>query len=311
MKVFIASKLTNEPTGGGNQFLRLLKRKFINVNLYTETPSQADVILFNSHQHTREILFLKQKLLDKLFVHRVDGPMRLYNTMEDARDDIVYYMNNQAANATVFQTEWSMKRNIELGLSLDKPYAVIGNASDEEIFYKPESENKADKIIIISTSWSSNINKGFDYYKFLDENLDFDKFEYWFAGRSPLTFKNIKMLGSLTSQELANHLRRSNLYITASKNDPCSNSLIEAISCGRPVLALNSGGHPEIIKDKAFLFDSKEELIEKISSLREELFTTTSQILIPNSDEVALKYINFFKKSLIMKSGTNRNEIRG
>ena len=50
------------------------------------------------------------------------------------------------------------------------------------------------------------------------------------------------------SLQLTELFRRNDIYITGSKNDPCSNSLIEALTCGVPCIVLNDGGHPETIK---------------------------------------------------------------
>ena len=70
---------------------------------------------------------------------------------------------------------------------------VIYNAVDNKIFFRGNKEKINYPIKLIYDSWSSNIKKGFNYLKFLDENLDFAKFEMKFIGNSPFTFKNIKI----------------------------------------------------------------------------------------------------------------------
>ena len=99
-------------------------------------------------------------------------------------------------------------------------------------------------------------------------------------------------MGPLNSQNLANKLRQSDIYITASQNDPCSNSLIEALSCGLPCLALKSGGHSEIVNDDNFLFSTKEELLEKVNNPAATILPVDRKIKKPK--EVAVKYISFF-----------------
>jgi len=295
MKVNILYKTSDAPFGGGNQFLRALKKEFLRLGVYSDLPN-ADVFLFNSHHDLSKVNQIKQRFPDKEFIHRVDGPMRLYNNMSDNRDLIVYQANNNLATATVFQSQWSRTANIKLGLSPTEPTAVIHNAVDSEIFYSnsyymPEPNKKAR---IISATFSSNIRKGFEAYKFLDDNLDFTKFEYVFAGNSNVEFKNIKRLGCLTSEKLANEMRASDIYITASENDPCSNSLLEAMACGLRVLALKSGGHPELINNDGNTFANQDELLKKLkdyNSLPNSRQETTMK-------EVAELYLKFFEKVL-------------
>jgi glycosyltransferase involved in cell wall biosynthesis len=295
MKIHIVNNITNEPHGGGNQFLRALRKKFIEKNAHTHNPSLADVYLFNSHQNVEEVMSYKRQYPQKRFVHRVDGPMRLYNKLSDTRDDIVYFLNDQLADGTIFQSAWSQERNFEMGLKKTKPYTVINNAVNDEIFNQANKRKASEKIRLISTSFSKNIRKGFSDYKFLDENLDFTKYEYSFLGNSPYSFNNIKLKGCLQTSEVALQLKQHDIFITASENDPCSNSLIEALACGLPAIALNSGGHPEILCSGGILYKKTEELIEKIKEMSRQINDYRENIKIKNLDEISNEYISFLK----------------
>lgn len=300
MKVHIFNEITDKPYGGGNQFLRLLRKNLIKLALYADTIDGADIILFNSHQDAERVIALRQRYPKKVFVHRVDGPMRLYNEMSDTRDNIVYFLNQKIANGTIFQTKWSLDKNSFLGMPLNKPHAVIGNATDKDIFYSGEA-NKSKKIKIISASFSPNMRKGFNFYAFLDQVLDFDKYEYCFAGNNPIEFKNIKPLGCLTSPQMGDKLRDSHLYITASENDPCSNSVLEALACSLPVLALNSGGHPELLKNDMLLFNTKEELKEKIELFSKDMDKYRDLVPMQTEEQITEKYVIFFNYLLETK----------
>ena len=295
MKIFITNKLIDGPTGGGNQFLKALKCEFIKKGLYTEDPLQADIVLFNSHQNLGLVHQLKEVNRNAFFVHRLDGPMRLYNDMNDQRDYIAYQMNTDYADAVIFQSEWSKQANIKLGLDISgKKDTVIHNAPDPGIFYPSSQKQKNDKIRLIASSWSDNIKKGFLTYKYLDENLDFEKYEFFFMGRSPVGFKNIISLGSLDSHGVANELRKSDIYITASENDPCSNSLIEAMGCNLPTLALKSGGHPELVEQAGLLYNKKEEIVNKLENLCDNYMNYQSNITKRTIESATSMYIRFF-----------------
>lgn len=293
MKVNILYEISDNPYGGGNQFLKALKKEFVKKGLYA-SEKEADVLLYNSHHNLSAVEKLKTRFPDKKFIHRVDGPIRLYNNMEDQRDFVVYEANHRFADGTVFQSEWSSKANIDLGMKMYQPSKVIHNAVDSSIFFNQKLTKNSKKKRIIAASFSPNSNKGFEFYKKLEEALDPLKYEFYFAGQSPVYFSN--NLGCLGSVELAAQLNLSDVYVTASRNDPCSNSLLEAISCGIPVLALNSGGHPELVKDPNMLFNNVTEakgLIQKICFDK-----NSTALLTPRRrlSDVAEEYLGFFRE---------------
>jgi glycosyltransferase involved in cell wall biosynthesis len=292
MKIHICYNVTNSPHGGGNQFIRALKKQFIGRDLYTNNPESADIILFNSHQNVNEVCQIKNIWPSKLFIHRVDGPMRLYNDMSDTRDDLAYLLNDRIATATIFQSAWSKEKNISMGMKDNKPNTVIINSVNSDIFNEDYKKSPTEKVRCISTSFSSNYKKGHKYYEYLDSNLDFDRFEYVFLGNSPVQYKNIKLAGCLDTHGVAEQLKNSDLYITASENDPCSNSLLEAISCGLKVLALDSGGHTEIINNPDNVFIDEHAMLKKILN-----YDKISKIKnIKKMNETVDLYLNFFKR---------------
>jgi glycosyltransferase involved in cell wall biosynthesis len=294
VKIHICYDIKDTPHGGANQFLKALKSKFIEREIYANNPEDSDIVLFNSHHNINNIVNTKRAFPNKIFVHRIDGPMRLYNDMNDKRDFIVYKLN-ELADATIFQSQWSYEQNLKLGFYCKAPTAVIHNAPDPEIFNSNYNKKKNNKLRLIATSWSDNMKKGFKYYKFLDENLDFEKYQVLFAGRSPIEFKNVEMLGALSSKDLAIYIKSSDVFITASENDPCSNSLIEALSCKVPAIALNSGGHPELVKQGGYLFENNEDLVKRINDITYNIETCRKNIQTKTINDVTEEYINFFK----------------
>tara|TARA_R110000796_G_scaffold251782_1_gene384016 strand:+ start:2830 stop:3738 length:909 start_codon:yes stop_codon:yes gene_type:complete len=299
MKVNIIYETTDAPYGGGNQFLKAIRRTMVEMGVYTE-EADADIFLFNSHQSVEKVTSLRKKYPNKKFIHRIDGPIRLYNKMDDNRDNIVYYLNANIADATVFQSSWSKKANIRLGMNDDKPSAIINNASDHNIFYDMQLK-KGTKTKLIASSFSPNIKKGFHFYKFLDDNLDFEKFDFAFAGNSPVKFKNIKTLGCIPSKELAKEMNYSDICITASENDPCSNTVIEALSCGLPVIALDSGGHKELIGSAGEYYTTKENMIFAIEKVSKNVESYKEKIISRPINEITGQYLRFFENILDAK----------
>jgi len=256
MKIHIRLNIKKSPAAGGSNFLKSLKNYFRSIQVYKEKPENADAIIFNSHHQINEIISLKFSYPDIIFVHRIDGPMKSYNNVNDMRDKIVYRANNILADATIFQSKWSKESNHRNGLPYSKFETTINNAPDKLIFNKTNrihSLNKP-KIRIIANSWSTNWNKGFSVYQWLDNNLDYSKYEFVFIGNSPVTFKNIQHIKPLNSIEMAAELKKSDIFLFASRIEACSNSLLEALHCGLPVVGAFGSSNHEIIGKGGELF---------------------------------------------------------
>jgi glycosyltransferase involved in cell wall biosynthesis len=310
LKIYIAFNITDKVTGGGNQFLKTLKKYLQTNEAYQENITQADAVLFNSHQCIDEVMKFKLRYPDIPFVHRIDGPMQLYNKASDKRDDIVFAANKYLADATIFQSEWSQQQNCRLSLKRKSFETVIHNAPDASIFNRDGKTafSKSRKIKLICTSWSANWNKGFKIYQWLDEHLPFDKYEMIFIGNSPIKFKNIQHVLPINSVKLVAELKRSDIFITASQKDPCSNSLIEALHCGLPAVGLRDGGHPELIGKGGELFAEPGEiphLLEKIANNYQEY---QANIRNPSMEQVGRQYYDFIQKVRMEIKQTQRRQ---
>lgn len=282
------------PAGGGHQFLRALWREFERrgIRLESNTISKSTrACLFNSFNFNFKRLRRLQRPGCRM-IHRIDGPLSVYRGFDDGTDRKIFEFNQEMADVTILQSQFSLTKHLELGFDIVSP-VVISNAADPEIFHPHGRQpfNLDRKTRLISVSWSDNLNKGALIYQWLDGHLDWGRYEYTFIGRSPVSFHNIRKLSPVTSEALANELRQHDVFITASQNDPCSNSLIEALACGLPALYLDSGGHPEIVGEAGFAFRTAEEIPPVLSCLIEEYSRRQALIRLPSIAETADTYL--------------------
>ncbi len=112
MRFHFLSSIVDGPWGGGNQFLKCLKSWLESQSCYAKTPEDADLFLFNSHQHTLEVARIKRLYPKKPFIHRIDGPMRLYNKMSDRRDHVVNITNSLIRTSTCKVIHLTKKKNL-------------------------------------------------------------------------------------------------------------------------------------------------------------------------------------------------------
>lgn len=298
MKAHILFPFRDGPWGGCNQFLTALRGEFQRTGHWADSPELADVILFDSINIPWEVMRTKRRLPGKPFVQRIDGPISVYRGGGQGVDRLVYALGSALADAIVFQSDYSRARNLDLGMPLPPLSAVIANASRRDLFYPQSEERRGDRIRIISTSWSSNTRKGFDIYRYLDQHLDFARYQMTFIGNSPIGFRNIVSMKPMQSPELAAQLRAHDIFFTASRDDPCSNAVVEALACGLPVVALDSGGHPELVGTGGALFDDMEGAVAAIERVALSREAYRQQVKARSIASVAEEYRRLFEQTL-------------
>lgn len=282
------------PWGGGNQFLKGLRNYLIKRGLYTDNILAADAVLVNSKDNLNHAYKIK-KQLNKKIIHRIDGVFGIYRG-DPSLDTLVHNFANNVADGIIYQSEWSMECHKQRGLKDHKKETVIYNAANPDIFNLNYDKVPNKKIKLITTSWSSNWGKGFKTLQYLDDNLDFNKYEYDFVGQSPVKFKNINMTQALPQEELAKRIRKSDIFFTATENDTCSNSLLEALSCGLPAIGLHSGGTPELIREGGETYSDKSQLLSVIDKVSLNVESYREKIQVENMDQIGNKYYEFIIK---------------
>ena len=282
------------PDGGGHQFLRALVRCLQERDWRVENNAisrTTRACVFNSFNFDAMRLRWLRRSGCRM-VHRLDGPLATYRGFDDGTDRHTWNLNCEFAQVTIFQSNFSLVQHRALGFEAANPRVIV-NAADPLIFHARGRLpfNPTRKIRLVSTSWSANRNKGADVYAWLDEHLDWNRFEYTFIGRLPLQPRHIQVEPPAPSEKVAELLRASDIYITASRNDPCSNSLIEALSCGLPALCLNSGGHPELMGTGGETFKEPAEIPGLLQQLAADYTGYQARIRPPDIQDVATAYL--------------------
>ena len=287
-------ELAPPPSGGGHQFLRALVREFEARGLDVEhnrVSRGTAACLFNSFNFDFDRLrrFARGEVR---MVHRVDGPIGVYRGFDDGTDYRIAAINHALADATVFQSCYSLEKHQELGLQLRAPL-VVPNAVDPRIFHPPARREPLEgrKVRLIASSWSDNRRKGPETLAWLDQHLDWERYEMTFVGRAPVRFERIAAVGPVASEGVAELLRGHDVYVAPSRDDPCSNALLEALACGLPAAFLASGGHPELVGGAGLPFEADEELPAVLDRLVEEIEPRRAAISTPPISEVADRYL--------------------
>jgi glycosyltransferase involved in cell wall biosynthesis len=286
------------PSGGGHQFVRALTGELERRGLAVEqnrisvgTPR----CLFNSFNF--DLARLRRFVRDDVrLVHRVDGPIGVYRGFDDGTDRRIASMNAELAHATVLQSRYSLDAHLRLGIDLVDP-VVIPNAPDPAIFHPPRDREPLDgrPMRVVAMSWSDNPRKGADVLQAVGATADRARFELTFVGRAPEGLVGWKLVDPLPSHDLAEVLRGQDCYVAPSLDDPCSNALLEALSCGLPALYRRSGGHPELVGAAGVPFEGPEDAPAALERLREGLDECRAAITVPSLADVTDRYLEVLR----------------
>jgi glycosyltransferase involved in cell wall biosynthesis len=286
------------PYGGGNQFLHALvgelRRRGLDVEL-NRLSGATPACLFNSFNF--DFARLRRFARDGArLVHRVDGPIAVYRGFDDGTDRRLLRLNDELAEATVVQSRWSLDKHRELGFELRAP-VVVPNAIDPAIFHPPTHREALDgrPLRVVASSWSDNPRKGAEILQWIDRHHDPRRVELTFVGNTHVVFERIRIVAAVPSHSVAELLRAHDVYLAPSRDDPCSNALLEALACGLPVAYLRSGGHPELVGDAGIGFDEAEDLPAVFERLRDELDARRAAIRVPALAEIADRYLEVLR----------------
>ena len=286
------------PTGGGHQFLRALvaelERRNLTVELNEISPGTAACLVNSFNFDFRRLRRFARD--DVRFVHRVDGPIGTYRGFDDGTDARIAELNASLADATIVQSRYSLEAHRALGIELVEPH-LITNTVDPAVFHPPVEREPLTgrRVRVIASSWSDNPNKGADVLRWLDRNLDGERYELTFAGRTDEVFERTRVLGPVSTEPLALELRRSDVYLAPSRNDPCSNALLEALASGLPAVFRASGGHPELVGEAGIAFDDPEEVADALDRVVAELDERRAAIRVTPMGDVADRYLEVLR----------------
>jgi L-malate glycosyltransferase len=136
--------------------------------------------------------------------------------------------------------------------------SVIYNGIDIKEF-KPEDKTKNKRLTIISTGRLIQ-RKGYQYLIPALKNLDV-KLQLIGDGNLDDELKklarqnniDVDFLGKKLHKDIAKHLQKADVFCLPSLNEGMSNSVLEAMACGLPVIVTDVGGSRELVNENGFV----------------------------------------------------------
>jgi glycosyltransferase involved in cell wall biosynthesis len=285
------------PGGGGHQALRAVldecSRRGVRIGSQAISPSTRACLLNSFNFDPARLAFMAGRVAERCrMVHRVGAVTSLYRGFDDGTDALLAELNHRFADATLAISHATIEMYRSIGIELVNP-EVVYNGCDPRIFHPtgriPFRRDR--RIRLIASSWSDNPRKGGPTYRWLEQNLDWDRFELTFVGRTQTPLERARQVPPVPSNELADLLRQHDVFVTATEHDAYSNALVEALSCGLPAIYLDSGGSGEAVKDAGFAFTNREEIPELLERVVDEYEDRQAAISLPTLEEVTDGYL--------------------
>lgn len=287
MKIFFNRINRKEAYGGGSHFVTAmvdyLERKghkviFHMTDQNTNTVIEDIDLIFLidprpgdlGYSINHAITYKNQFNPNVKIIHRVNECDARKNT--EFMDQILI-KTSEHTDKTVFISNWLKNYFIARGFKNAESASVIYNGCNLNYFFPyKDTKDKKDKIKIVTHHWSDNWMKGFDLYKFIDQEIVGSRFEFTYVGRYCKEYspKNTKLIDPLWGPDLGTELRKHDIYVTASRFEPCGMHHVEGAASGMPIIYYKDcGGINELCKnhgEEYFSFDDFKVKLELIAS---------------------------------------------
>jgi len=213
---------------------------------------------------------LKSVTSDKILCH-IHGPKALA--------DFRTVLESIEADAYAACSNYIAKKAEDI---VKRPVHTIYNGVDTK-FFEPKKVKKEDKLIILFMG-ALLMWKGFPYLLKAFKNIEkkIKNAELWIAGigvdgpkirdlAKNLGLRKVRFLGFIPQKQLPFIISKCDVFIVPSPEEAFGITIIEAMSCGKPVISTNASGPKEIItKDCGFLIkpSSSKAIEETILNLK-------------------------------------------
>ncbi len=156
----------------------------------------------------------------------------------------------------------------------EKDIVVLPNGVNHELFHPYDKQAMRKKFGFSSNDiigvFTGAFNESKGVLRAQAAALNAGGIKMIFIGGGELTPKgeNILFQGKLPHSEIPYYLSAANFFILPTKAEGCSNAIIEAMSCGLPVISSNGAFNDDILSDEYSIRTNPEDIIALSSAIR-------------------------------------------
>ncbi len=153
---------------------------------------------------------------------------------------------------------------------------VINNGIDLSVFKPTPSDfrkkyNLSEKFIILGVAYVWSERKGVDVFiELLSDRLD-DKYQIVLVGSTDMQLPDgiISISRTKNQRELAEIYSAADVFVNPTREDNFPTVNLEALACGTPVAAFNTGGCPETLDESCGIIVEKGNVDELVKAIKQ------------------------------------------
>jgi glycosyltransferase involved in cell wall biosynthesis len=261
------------PASFHQKLVQGLASRNIQVTYDLKHPSLTSVLVIAGSRHLglltnvrRKGIPIIQRLNGMNWVHRVRYTGIKHFLRSEINNWILQYIRKNLATKIVYQSRFSQQWWDRVYKPVEKPIRTIYNGVDLER-YSPSSSvpeiNGMVRVMVVEGHLKNGLEQGLynaacalsSWHKYGSHGVKLVA-----AGDIPKPVRKhveeqipgrVEWLGILPREQIADELRKSHLFFSVEMNPACPNSVIEALACGLPVIAYESGAIKELVPEQS------------------------------------------------------------
>ena len=248
---------------------------------------RADIAIIIADKIEAEQL---RKVRSSCFViHRLDEHVEEDETGSSKQKHEKIRELNKLADITIYQSEFVFQ-NMHPYLGKPDQYEIIHNGGSTYDFFPAEKPGN----LIGHVTWGVGEKKRLDIlHDFIVSNSYLD---FLLVGRQNESdhdysnLPNVQCTGPVKRDDLLKYYHRMQFLLFPSENDPCPNTVIEAMLSGLPVCYNKKGGTIELVKDCGVTLDDFSKLVDNVEIYRKKVLKREDL----DFDSVGAKYLALY-----------------
>lgn len=250
------------------RFTRAAEAEGVQIVRSVEDGCQAVLVIGGTSRLDRLIqlrrrgLRIVQRLNGMNWVHRLGHTGIRHYLRAEYNNRILALIRRYLADVVIYQSgfsrDWWQERHGESG----RPHTVIYNGTDLDEFRPAEGlRNELKRVLMVEGNLGGGYEIGLDNGIALVQELAQRgvAVELAVAGRMSGSLQEraeakagnlLRVLGALPREEIPALCRGADLFFSGDVNAACPNAVIEALACGLPVLAYDTGALREMLAEQ-------------------------------------------------------------
>lgn len=161
---------------------------------------------------------------------------------------------------TICVSKYLSQKMLEFGLESAERLFQVPNGLDTRLFCPKQKEKRYDILFVGRFERAKGLDvligalnilaeRGKKYRTGIVGNFEGSQKRFCLSLASEKSRQGIEFLGKITHQDLPDTLNSGSLLVSPSRNESFGLAILEAISCGLPIVATKVGGVPEIVDE--------------------------------------------------------------